>query len=97
MWTLDPRYWIQDSTSVDSGFRKVYFPGFLIPRYWIKDLTRVDSAFQNAYFDSGFLDLDSGFQRVGFRIPQESISWILHSTSKCFLDSEYDYLTWVTN
>ena len=31
-WTSDPRYWIQDSTSVDSGFQKVDYLWFWIPR-----------------------------------------------------------------
>ena len=99
MWTPDPRKWFQDSTSVNSGFKKVCFPRFLIFRhgicipqsniFWTPDST-------SKYF------LDSGFHKQifsGFRITQANIFWIpilqAHIfwtpdyMSKCFLDSGF--------
>ena len=32
---------------------------------------------RSVFWDSRFLDLDTGFQKVGFQIPQANVSWIL--------------------
>ena len=53
---------IPDSKSQDSKFHKQKFPRFRNPA-WIQD--------SNCYWDSGFLELYSGFQSPGFRIPQQ--------------------------
>ena len=55
--------------------------GFKIPPRWVPNSKK------SLFRDSGFLDMDSEFQRVGFRIPQSNIFRIPDSTSKCFLDS----------
>ena len=71
---------------VDNGISGT---GIRIPPQWILDSKR--SVFQ----DSGFLYLDSGFQREGFWIPLSTIFWIPDSTWKSFLDSGFRvYLTW---
>ena len=84
---------VLDSKFHLSGFR-ISWCGLRIDlRYWIPDSTSVNSKFQKSWFWSyGFLDLNSGFHRGGFRIPQTNISWFLDSTSKCFLD----YGNWIT-
>ena len=86
MLTPDPRYWIQDLTSVDSGFQKFCFPGLRIPRRVFRILKSRIPDSTSKYF------LDSGFHKQvlpGFRIPQASTSWIPDSTSKYFLDSRF--------
>ena len=50
---------------------------------WISDSSYLDSGIPSLG-DSGFLELYSGFQSPGFRIPLEKISRIPDSTNKNF-------------
>ena len=73
---------------MDSGFQ-VLDSRFSVSEAWIQD--------SNCYWDSGFLELFSGFESPGFRIPQAKlpgfrileakISWIQDSGSKIYPDS----------
>ena len=63
---------------MDFGFQ-VLDSRFFVSETWIPD--------SNCYWDSGFLELFSGFQSPGFRIPQAKLSWIQDSGSKNFPDS----------
>ena len=88
--TPNPRYWIQDSTSVDSGIQRI---GFQIPQAiisWILDSIKYDSGFLKQMFP-GFRNPDNItlgdtltgqlWQSPKYRIPD--------STSKFFLDSRF--------
>ena len=93
MWIPDPRYWIQESTSVDFRFQKVCFPGFWTPRpeFEIPKSRILDST--NKYF------LDSGFHKQifsGFRIPFKNVSWILESGLQSYMRRNIDqrHLYW---
>ena len=80
-WHVFPacKNWLNLSCRVH-GFR-ILTTGFLIffSGPWIPD--------SNCYWDSGFLQLYSGFQGSGFRIPQAKFSKIPDSTGKNFRDS----------
>ena len=56
---------------MDSGFQLLYSEFLVSGTNWIPDTNR----FRN----SGFVKLYSGFQSLGFRIPQENISHIPES------------------
>ena len=60
---------------MDSGFQ-VLDSRFSVSEAWIPD--------SNCYWDSGFLELFSGFESPGFRIPQAKLSWIQDSGSKIY-------------
>ena len=68
MWTPEPRYWIQDSTLVDSGFQKVCFPGFRnpIPGLRIPKNRILDFRFHKQIC-------------FGYQIPRAIASWISES------------------
>ena len=70
----------------DSKFHPVDFR-FHVSATWIPD--------SNREWDSGFLELYSGLQSPGFRIPQAKISWIPDFASKTFSkipDSGFRYM-----
>ena len=73
----------EPKTVLDSEFHAVDFQipvldssFFLEIRTWISD--------SNCWWDSGFIELDSGFQRPAFRIPQANLFRIPNSSSKTF-------------
>ena len=75
---INPRQsWILDSTPWIPDSR--YFIPVFVSGTWILD--------SNPLWNSGFLELYSGFQSPGFRIPQVKFSRFPDSTSKYFTDS----------
>ena len=75
------RSWILDSTLWISGFQ-YWIPHFFKIGTWISDSNRL--------WDSGFIELDSGFQSPGFRITQTNLFRIPDSSSKSF----HPYIGW---
>ena len=66
-------FWIPRCGFPDSS---TAFPIFLKIGTWISD--------SNCWWDSGFIELDSGFQRPRFRITQANLFRIPDSSSKTF-------------
>ena len=75
------RSWILDSTLWISGFQ-YWIPHFFKIGTWISDSNRL--------WDSGFIELDSGFQSPGFRITQTNLFRTPDSSSKSF----HPYMGW---
>ena len=71
---IDPRYWVQDSTSVDSGFQKICFPEFRIPQVNVSLIPdTIIWTSDPRYWIQDSTSVDSEFQKVcvpGFQIPR---------------------------
>ena len=78
----------ESKTALDSGFNAVdsEFPvldsWFFVSESWILDF--------NLYWSSGFLELYSGFQSPGFRIPQQKLAGIwIPQARQCYPSAYY--------
>ena len=84
----------RQSSILDSGSH------FVDSRFQLLDSNlcqrKLDSGSQNLR-DSGFLELYSGFQNPGFRIPQANFRrfWIPQAKISCIPESGFPYLRWI--
>ena len=90
MWTPNPRYWIQDSTSVDYGFHDVDSRSQVLDSrstaldYGFHDVHSRSQVLDSSFHLSGLQIPWCGLQNLGagFEIPPQ---WIPDSTRKYFL------------
>ena len=84
----------RQSSILDSGFHT------MDPRFQLLDSNlcqwKFDSGSKNLR-DSGFLELYSGFQNPGFRIPQANFPrfWIPQVKISCIPESRFPYMRWI--
>ena len=73
----------EPKTVLDSGFHAVDFQIPVLDSSFFKKIgTWISDS--SCWWDSEFIELDSGFQRPGFRIPQANLFRIPDSSNKTF-------------